>query len=514
MKKTVKNRIFKRRTGFLAQVMALAALSVLFAAAAGPVSASAGSEAPRVKEVSGFEAFSREVSAICRQYNIRSAASEKAPSEFDTCRLIAKGRDVDLTGLSPVAAVRDGEGYYVLQFETAGEARDAYRKIRASGTASWVEPDRICRLSGTSVSAAPRGSVASFNSWGASKIGVGRFAGLLKGVPRKVTVAVVDSGVSSHPFLKGRVLSGGHDYVDGDSSPTDVSGGTGHGTHVAGIIVDCTPGLNVKILPVRVADKAGDCDMLNVGMGIRYAACHGAKIINLSLCGGQLRYVDEAVSYAVSKGATVVAAAGNNAGSTANYCPAHLSNAIVVSALSESLGRTWYSNYGSSVDVAAPGDAILSCAPGGGFVYMDGTSMAAPHVSAVAAMLKLAHPSATPARIQSLIVSRAKDIGAAGKDKYFGYGMVYAGSYGLVKPSGVTLLPKAVTIKLGNGRTLTATVSPYDAADKSLTWTSSNRDVARVSSTGRVSSRAAGKTTITVKTVNGKTAKCEVTVVK
>ena len=92
----------------------------------------------------------------------------------------------------------------------------------------------------------------------------------------------MDTGVSSHSFLSGRLLSG-YDFVDLDKNPSDPKG---HGTHVAGTIVDCTPGLSVKILPIRVLGINGGTS-INVGNGIRYAADHKASVINLSLGGGR-----------------------------------------------------------------------------------------------------------------------------------------------------------------------------------------------------------------------------------
>lgn len=248
-----------------------------------------------------------------------------------------------------------------------------------------------------------------------------------------ITVAVVDSGVYKHSFLKDRIADGGMDFVDNDMNPDDESR---HGTHVEGTIVDCTPGLNVKILPVRVLGVDGRGSWLRISLGIRYAVNYGAQIMNLSLGGkGISQTVDNAVLYTINRGCTVVAAAGNDNSDIADYSIAHLDRCIVVAAVDEELKRAdfqeWGSNLGQSIDIAAPGVNIVSCVPNrvGGFTIggkkesAGGTSMATPHVSALAAMIKLKNPSLTPSGIEKEIVNRCVDLGEAGWDPYYGWGI-------------------------------------------------------------------------------------------
>ena len=220
--------------------------------------------------------------------------------------------------------------------------------------------------------------------------------------------------------------------------------------------MDCTPGLNVKIIAVRVLDDAGYGSHSDVGNGIRYAADKGAKVINLSLGGGYFFYKDDAIEYAISKGAVVVAAAGNDAMSIGSYCPAHITECITVSAIDSSGSLAWYSNYGSAVDVAAPGSDILSCGISGynSYVYMSGTSMASPHVSAIAAMYRLMYPTAGPAKIQELVKRYTTDVGSSGKDDYYGYG--------------IPKLSKAMSVKVDKTSLGTATAS--GTSEVRLTW--------------------------------------------
>ena len=275
-------------------------------------------------------------------------------------------------------------------------------------------------------------------SWGIATMQVDTFADYVKNSVNpddSIIVAVVDSGVSAdHPLLQGRVLSDGTSFIDGEE---DTSDDKGHGTHVAGIIADCTQGLNVKILPVKVLPAHGSGNTYNAGRGIKYAVNHGAKVINLSLISANMagdNYIDEAINYALNNGVIVVAAAGNYKQDTSLYCPAHRSDIIVTSAINQNM--TVYdsneeegANHGYSVDVAAPGVNIVSCYPAAlsslMVTGMTGTSMAAPHVSATAAMLKLLYPTASPAQIENIIKYNTMDLGTPGYDTVYGFGMPY-----------------------------------------------------------------------------------------
>lgn len=232
-------------------------------------------------------------------------------------------------------------------------------------------------------------------------------------------MAVVDSGVSGHSYLQARLLKG-YDFVEGDNDPDDANG---HGTHVAGIIVDCTPGLNVDILPVRVLNAYNNGNVLRTGNGIRFAAEQGAKVINLSLGGKHSDYIDDSIQYAIKKGAVIVAAAGNEYGNTADFCPAHLENVIVVGAVNTNLAKAIFSNAGSSLDVVAPGVDITSCFLGNQWITMNGTSMAAPHVSAIAAMFRLRYPNKSVKEIETSIKKYVKPLGTGPWNTVFGNGI-------------------------------------------------------------------------------------------
>ncbi|MGN0551160.1 MAG: S8 family serine peptidase, partial [Acutalibacteraceae bacterium] len=369
------------------------------------------------------------------------ASGAMSGDEFFAKRLIIKGKNSKLNfdKYKPTSVVKSPDNYYIVQFASSSAAKKAFQAISNWSSVDFVEPDSYIGVDAADSSEAVQATVSESKSWGVSAMGADKYASYVsKTANNEIKVAVVDTGVSNHTFLNGRIASGGYDFVDNDSNPADLHG---HGTHVSGTIVDCTPGLKVKVLPVRVLDADGSGSSLNVGNAIKYAADHGAKVINLSLGGGHSNYEDDCISYAIKKGVTVVVAAGNENQNTANVCPAHIKNAIVVAAVDSKLKKAYFSNYGSSVDVAAPGVDILSCLPGGRYARWNGTSMATPHIAAVAAMYKLVYPSKTPAEIEKLVKTNVKDLGASGWDKYFGNGFpkLKVPSSGTISPTGITL---------------------------------------------------------------------------
>ncbi|WP_430779994.1 S8 family serine peptidase [Actinoplanes sp. G11-F43] len=252
-----------------------------------------------------------------------------------------------------------------------------------------------------------------------------------------VTVAVIDSGVdANHADLKGNVLSGYDAITDRAGSTSDKHG---HGTHVAGTIAAVTGNgvgvtavaPDVKILPVKVLGDNGSGNMSDTAEGIVWAADNGAQVINMSLGStAKVAAVTNAIKYARGKGVTVIAAAGNSRreGSPTSY-PAADEGVIGVAATDSSDRIGEYSTAGGFVDVAAPGSGIVSTYPsalGASYKSMNGTSMAAPHVAAVAALMKSYNTALTPDQIESALEKSAVDLGAKGFDNDFGHGRIDA----------------------------------------------------------------------------------------
>ncbi|MCD1260110.1 peptidase S8 [Paenibacillus athensensis] len=242
-----------------------------------------------------------------------------------------------------------------------------------------------------------------------------------------VRVAVVDTGVQlGHRDLEGK-LAPGRDFVGGDDAPEDSNG---HGTHVAGIAAAATNNaLGVSgmaplatIMPVRVLDASGSGTLEQVAQGVVYAAQQGAQVINLSLgAPATSTTLRNAVRFAWSQGAVLVAAAGNEGSSAPSY-PANYDEVIAVASTNAQDVKSVFSNFGPWVDVAAPGEAIFSTYLGSSYAYLSGTSMAAPLVSGLAALL--AAQGRTNAQIRSAILGSADPI--LGTGTYWRYGRVNA----------------------------------------------------------------------------------------
>jgi thermitase len=218
-------------------------------------------------------------------------------------------------------------------------------------------------------------------AWGAGFDGTG------------MVIAVVDTGVqANHPDLTGHVLSG-YDFVCGKSGTS--SDPHGHGTHVAGIagardnsIFGLGGAPDARVLPVRVLNASGSGSTSDVAAGINWAVDHGADVINLSLGGDHSSAMQNAVQNAEAAGVVVVAAAGNGNTSTKLYPAGYDGSVIAVGATtSTASNRASFSNYGSWVDIGAPGVAIWSTDKGSTFTNKSGTSMASPFVAAAAALV-------------------------------------------------------------------------------------------------------------------------------
>ncbi|WP_305142692.1 S8 family peptidase [Geobacillus thermoleovorans] len=242
-------------------------------------------------------------------------------------------------------------------------------------------------------------------------------------------VAIIDSGVDlTHPDLTRRLLPGYNVLAD-DRSPNDENG---HGTHVAGIIAsqpnngEGVAGMTWfnPIMAVKALNADGYGTSIDVAKGIRWAVDHGAKVINLSLGNYQPSSVlEEAIRYADAHDVVLVAASGNDSTSQASF-PAAYPEVISVGAVNPDLSYALYSNYGDYVDVVAPGTNIASTFAGHRYAALSGTSMAAPHVTALAALIRSVNPRLSNDEVRDIILESADDLGDRGKDPYYGYGLI------------------------------------------------------------------------------------------
>lgn len=287
-----------------------------------------------------------------------------------------------------------------------------------------------------------------------------------------ITVAVIDTGVDlDHSDLQANIVSG-KSFVSGVSSPDD---DYGHGTHVAGTVaaVNNNGGVigvapKARIMPVKVLNSSGSGSTFAVADGIEWAADNGAKVINLSLAStGNSSTLKAAVDYAYNKGVLVVAAGGNCGDSSyaLNGCtyqdqpvyPGAYSNVIAVASTTSSDSQSSFSNQGSYVDIAAPGSSIYSTYKSGGYSFSSGTSMAAPHVAGLAALIWSQNSSLTRQQVWTQIRSTAQDLGTSGWDSQFGYGRINAAAaMGTLQTSAA-----AATTEAESAPAETATDAPY-----------------------------------------------------
>nr|WP_310096352.1 S8 family serine peptidase [Pseudoxanthomonas sacheonensis] len=324
------------------------------------------------------------------------------------------------------------------------EAAALMRQIAADPNVEYIEPDARKYATFT-----PNDSY--FNEqWGYTGSGINATAAWDVNTGAGAVVAVLDTGITNHSDLNANILPG-YDFIsdanaarDGngrDSNPADQGDWCGsdpsswHGTHVTGTVAAVTnngngvagTAYNAKVVPVRVLGSCGGSTS-DIADAIIWASggsvpgvpnnSNPAKAINLSLGGsGSCDSTSQAaINSAVSRGTTVVVAAGNGNTNVANSNPANCNNVIAVASVNSSGQRSGFSNYGAGIDIAAPGESILSTwnngttIPGGeSYKYFQGTSMAAPHVAGVVALLQSASGgSKTPAQIETILKSTAR----------------------------------------------------------------------------------------------------------
>ncbi|MER5740296.1 MULTISPECIES: S8 family peptidase [unclassified Streptomyces] len=225
-----------------------------------------------------------------------------------------------------------------------------------------------------------------------------------------VTAYIIDTGVRiSHSDFGGRA-SNGYDAIDNDNTAQD---GHGHGTHVAGTVAGSSYGVakKAKIVGVRVLDNSGSGTTDQVVAGIDWVTRNAVKpaVANMSLGGGVDTVLDQAVRNSIAAGITYAVAAGNDSSNASNYSPARVTEAITVGSTTSTDARSSFSNYGTVLDIFAPGSSITSSWNSSDTATntISGTSMATPHVAGAAAVWLGANPTATPAQVSTALTTAA-----------------------------------------------------------------------------------------------------------
>jgi subtilisin family serine protease len=337
-----------------------------------------------------------------------------------------------LSALAAVRGVRIGEvwGAPVVVVRAPGaSAESVARRLESMRAVAYAEPDAVLRLHGTPNDArfAEQYALKRVQALGGWEIFPGERTGRTG-----PTIAMIDSGVAaSHEDLAGA--------IDTDNSRCfsicvlgPYADDYGHGTHTAGIAAAATNNsagiagvaYSSKIMALKACNVLGTCNLSDVASAVNWAVEHGAKVINMSLGGsGDLDTLADAVKDAYSRGVVVVASSGNDSDETLQY-PAGYSEVISVGATTSQDKIADFSNYNSKVELSAPGSSVLSTYNDGGYRTMSGTSMAAPHVAGLAALLIGNHPDWSPAHVRATMDKCADDLGIPGRDPYFGFGRI------------------------------------------------------------------------------------------
>ncbi len=246
-----------------------------------------------------------------------------------------------------------------------------------------------------------------------------------------IVVAILDTGIElTHPDLTSKVTAG-YDFVNGDADPADDHG---HGTHVAGIVSAATDnGAGIagvswgsRLMPVKVINASGEGSYSDVLDGVIFAADSGARVLNFSIGGyAYSQILADAIEYAHSKGAVLLAAAGNDGSSDPIY-PAALPEVIAVSA-TDSADRIWpSSNHARHIKLSAPGVDVISTGRGSSYTQATGTSASSAHAAGVAALICSQDPGLSNTQVEQILCLTADDLGEKGLDPVFGFGRLNA----------------------------------------------------------------------------------------
>jgi subtilisin family serine protease len=425
--------------------------------------------------------------AMSAQSQAARPASETVPDQYV---VVFNDRVQDVPGLSKqLIAEAEGRELFTYTHALRGFAAQMTAAkadaLRRNSNVTSVTQDALLYTTGATwgLDRIDQRSLPLSGTYSASRSGSG------------VTAYIIDTGILfGHTEFGGRA-SLGYDFVGGDG--TDCNG---HGTHVAGTIGGATYGVakQVKLVTVRVFGCSGGAATSTVIAAIDWVTGHAVRpaVVNMSLGGAFNAPTNDAVTKSIAAGIVYVLAAGNSGSDACDYSPASTPAAITVGATTSTDSRSSFSNWGPCVDVFAPGSAITSSwyTSNTAINTISGTSMASPHVAAVAALVLSENPSYTPARVDSVIKARATKgvvLNAASDNWNLVYSGLEADSRNVGSPPPVTtpIAPSGAIIQWGSA----GTANGRTYADVAFKWVDNSGDetgfeVSGVSTSGATTS--------------------------
>lgn len=397
-----------------------------------------------LQEPVDIDEYTKMLLKIREKYDTDDMTNGNVPT--DRVMAVYKGGSLDISDFD-IAEIISDEDMTIIQFTDHDEAVRCYEYLKKQENIASVTIDKYLDATKTPTAAASSTSIATiptyhsyysgydYYTWGAIAMEMDKYAAYLHDTysDRHITVAVLDTGCERNSETEDRILDG-TDVVYSGICSRDLGS---HGTHVSGTIIDCTQGLNIDVLPVNVFHETEDGQSLlastsaiTLGLKYAYTSPEDVRVINMSLGGpcDDDDYIEYYSDQAITRGINVIVSAGNDSTmiDDIDACPAHITRCITVGAIDESGAVADFSNYGDEVDVCAPGVNILSYVPAPDYLgFMDGTSMAAPHISAFVAMICYEYGLA-PDIIQHILKSHCSVLGDA---LHYGEGMPLGGYY-------------------------------------------------------------------------------------
>ncbi len=346
-----------------------------------------------------------------------SEMNEEYADEPVSNRIIVKSKR-NINKFDSVDVVEGYDDLHIVQFDNSDSAEQALEHYENNEYIEYAEKDMIVSIAETENSLLS--SYGDHLSWGSETIGVDDYFDYLDDMSAlpQIVVGIIDTGIDlDHEFLKERIIETNYNNSSSGKANSE-NDDNGHGTHVAGIVVDNTSN-NVKIEAFKCLNSEGRGALSDVCLAVNAATESNVNVINMSLgIRGKSDLLEDTINNAIDQGITVCVAAGNNGNYAYNYTPANIENCITVGAIDAYDEKPLWSNFGDPIDIYAPGSSIYSTYNDGGYETLSGTSMATPFVAAAAALLLSNNINLKPNEVRDSLVDNSRLIKEGFINKY------------------------------------------------------------------------------------------------